>query len=127
MVSTISVFQCNLMFTNPSRLFQDFQNLEWFVKRWMICNYDVECILTALNDLYYVEWFVLTWIICTCNIEYLLTKSKNLNCCWMIWTVQWNFVLENIPQIIASDVFLPEYPNNEHCPIRKTSLWKFLW
>ena len=45
------------------------QNVEWFVQRWMICNYDDECILTTLNDLctiydtlnalYYVEWFVL--------------------------------------------------------------------
>ena len=30
-----------------------------FLKRWIICNYDAECILTTLNDLYYIESFVL--------------------------------------------------------------------
>ena len=52
MVSTISVFYYTLMFINPARLFHDFQNFEWFVQGWMICNYDAECILTTLNDLY---------------------------------------------------------------------------
>ena len=52
-----------------------------FSERWLICNYDVECILTTLNDLYtvyetlndlqYVEWFVLSWIICTYNDEWI--------------------------------------------------------
>ena len=65
MVPTISVFHFTLMFINPARLFHDFQNVEWFVQRWMICNDDVECILTTLNDLYYVEWFMLRWMICT--------------------------------------------------------------
>ena len=69
MMSTKSVFHCILMFINPARLFHDFQNFEWFVQRWMICNYDVECIL-------YVQWFVLRWMIYTkLNILYLQ--------CWM--------------------------------------------
>ena len=76
-------------------------------KRWMICNYDVECILTTLNDLYYVEWFVLTWIFCICNVECVLTMLKDLHCCWMIWRVQWNFLLENMPWKIASEFSLP--------------------
>ena len=108
MVSTISAFHCTLMFINPARLFHDFQNVEWFAQRWMICNYDVECILTTLNDLYYVEWFVLTWIFCSCNVEEcVLTMLKDLPCCWMIWRVQWNFLLENILLKIASEFSLP--------------------
>ena len=69
MVSSISVFQCTLMFINPAWSFHDFQNVEWFMQRWMICNYDVECIFTTLK-------FVLRWMICTnFNILYLQ--------CWM--------------------------------------------
>ena len=79
-----------------------------FSKRWMICNYNVECILTTLNDLYtiydtfnalhYVELFVLLWIIYTYKVLGLLGK---------IWTVHWNFLLEVIPQKIASELSLP--------------------
>ena len=95
------------MFINPAQLFLDFQNLEWFVQRWMICNYDVECILTTLNELYYVEWFVLTWIFCTSNVECVLTMLKELHCCSMIWRVQWNFLLENILRKIPLEFSLP--------------------
>ena len=94
LVSSISVFHCTLMFINLARLFHHFQNVEWFVLRWMICNYDDECNLTTLNDLYmiydtlnylyYVEWFVLSWIICTYKVEYILTTLNNLHCCWVI-------------------------------------------
>ena len=78
-----------------------------FSKYWMIC--------TELNDLYlrsrmyfnYVEWFVLTWRFCTCNVECVLTLLKDLHCCWMIWRVQWNFLLENIPRKIALEFCLP--------------------
>ena len=41
-----------VMFKNSARLFPDFRNVEWFVQRWLNCNYDVECISTTLNDLY---------------------------------------------------------------------------
>ena len=64
MVPTLLVFHCTLII-NPARLFHNFQNVQWFVHRWMICNYDVKRILTTLNDLYCVEWFTLRWIICT--------------------------------------------------------------
>ena len=111
---TRSVFHFALMFVNPARLFDDFQIVEWFLQRWMICNYDVECILATLNDLYtiydtlnalhYVEWFVLSWIIWTYNVECVLTTLKDLHFCWMIWTVLWNFLLENIPWKIASEL-----------------------
>ena len=78
-----------------------------FSKRWMICNDDVECILTTLNDLYYAEWFVPSWIFCICNFEFVLTILKDLRCCSMIWMVQWNFLLENIPWNIVSEFSLP--------------------
>ena len=68
LVSIISVFHCTLII-NSARSFHNFENVEWFVQHWMICNYDAECILTTLNDLYFVEWFVLSWIICICNVE----------------------------------------------------------
>ena len=67
-------------FSTVSRLFHDFQN---------------------------VEWFVLSWITCICNAECVLTTLKDLHYCWMIWTVQRNFLLENIPQKIASEFSLP--------------------
>ena len=35
------------MFINPAQLFHNFQNVEW-----LIYNYNVECILTTLNDLH---------------------------------------------------------------------------
>ena len=98
-----------------------------FSKRWMICNYDVECILTTLNDLSYVEWFVLTWIFCICNVECVLTMLKDLPCCWMIWRVQWNFLLENILWKIASGFSVPwklqpcSLPN-EKIPLVETPL-----
>ena len=85
MVSTISIFQCTLMFKNPTQLFHNFQNVEW--SPHLICNYDVECNLTTLNDLYTiydtlrdlycVEWFVLSWIICTYNEK----------CFWLRWNI----------------------------------------
>ena len=106
MVFTISVVHFTLTFINPARLFHHFQNVEWFAQCWMICNYDVERILTTLNDFYYVEWFVLTWIFCTCNVECVSTMLKDLHCCWMIWRVQWNFILENIPWKIDSEFSL---------------------
>ena len=40
------------MFIDPARLFHFFQKVESFVQRLMICNYDVECILSTLNDLH---------------------------------------------------------------------------
>ena len=62
-----------------------------YSERWMICSYNVECILTTLNDLYriydtfndlyYVEWFVPSWIICTYNDECVLTTLKYLHGC----------------------------------------------
>ena len=112
MMSTKSVFHCILMFINPARLFHDFQNFEWFVQRWMICNYDVECILYMFSDLYYVEWFILTWIFCTCNLECVLTMLKDLHCYWMTWRVQWNFLLEDIPRKVASE-FSPPWKSQQ--------------
>ena len=100
-----------------------------FSKRWMICNYDVECILTTLNDLYYVEWFVLTWKFCTCNVECFLTMLKDLHCCWMIWwfggfneTSFWKISSRKLSRNLLSH----ENPNNEHCPLKKPPLWKLL-
>ena len=122
MVSTISVFHCTLMSINPASLFHDFQNVEWFVQCWMICNCDVECILTTLNDLYNVEWFVLTWIFCTCNVECVLTMLKDLHCYWMVWRVQWNFLLENIPRKIASEFSLSWKSLQWTLPHEKTPL-----
>ena len=81
MVSTISVFHCTLMFINHARLFHDFQNVEWFAQRWMICNYNVECMLTTLNDLYYVEWFVLT-----CRLVQYFALAT-LNVFWIYWKI----------------------------------------
>ena len=106
------------MFINLARLFHDFQNVEWFVQCSIICSYDVECILTTLNDLYYVEWFVLTWVNCTCNAECVLTMLKDLHCCWMIWTVQWNLPLETSPGKLPGNFLYHENHNNEHCPIK---------
>ena len=120
MVSTIKVFHCTLMFIDPARLFHDFQNVEWFAQRWMICNYDVERILTTLNDFYYVEWFVLTWIICTCNVECVLIKLKDLHCCWMIGTVQWNSSWKIFSRKFPWNFLSHKNHNNEHCPIRKS-------
>ena len=91
---------------NPAWLFHDFQNVKWFVQHWMICNYNVDGILTTLNNLYYVEWCAPTWIICASNVECVLTMLKDLHCCWMIWTDRWNFLLENIPRKIASEFSL---------------------
>ena len=93
-----------------------------FSKRWMICNYDVECILTTLNDLYYVEWFVLTWKFCTCNVECFLTMLKDLHCCWMIWRVQWNFLLENILPKITSEFTFPRKSKQWALPLEETPL-----
>ena len=136
MVSTISVFHCTLMFTNPAQLFHDFRKVEWFVQRWMICNYYVECILTLLvdlytiydtfNALYYVEWFVLSWIICNYNVESVLTTLKDLCSCWMIWTVQWNFPLENIPPKVVSELSLPWKSQQWPLTHQKIPLWKFV-
>ena len=122
------------MFINPAQLLHDFQNVEWLVQRWMICNYDVKCILTTLNDLYtiydtlnalhYVEWFALTWIICNYNVGCVLTTLKDLHCCWMIWTVQWNFPWKIFPKTFPRNFLLHENPNNEHRPIRKPPLMK---
>ena len=84
-----------------------------FSKRWMICR--------TFNDLqlrstmyfnyvewfYYIEWFALNLIFYTCNVKCVLTKLKDLHCCWLIWSVQWNFLLENIPQKTASEFPLP--------------------
>ena len=123
MVSTVSVFHFTLVFINPARLFHDSQIVEWFVQRWMICNYDVKCILTTLNDFYYVEWFVLTWIFCTWNVECVLTMLKDLRCCWMIWRVKWNFLLENIPWKVALEFSFPwksqqcSLPNEQTPPV----------
>ena len=87
MVSTLSVFRSSLMFINPAQLFHNFQSVEWFAQHWMICNYDVKCILTALTDLftvndtfnalYYVEWFVLSWM-CFEYIERFALLLNNL-------------------------------------------------
>ena len=107
MVSTISVSHCTLIFVNPARLFHDFENVEWFVQRCMIWNDDVEDILTTLNDLYYVEWFLLTWIFCTCIVECVLTLLKDLHSCWMIWRVQWSFLLEKYPLENCLGIFSP--------------------
>ena len=62
-------FPLYTLIINPARLFHD-QNIEWFVRCWMICNYDVKRILTTLDDLYCVEWFIPRWIICT-NLNHL--------------------------------------------------------
>ena len=104
-----------------------FQNVEWFLQRWTIFNYNAEYILTTLDDLYtiydtlnalyYFEWFVLSWLICTCNVECVLTALKDLHSCWMIWTVEWNFLLVNIPWKIASELSLTW----------KFEQWTLLW
>ena len=57
-------FSLYTLIINPARLFHD-QKIEWFVRCWMICNYDVKHILTTLDHLYCVEWFIPRWIICT--------------------------------------------------------------
>ena len=131
MVSSISIFHCTLMFINLARLFHHFQNVGWFALRWIICNYYVECVLTTLNDLhtiygtlndlYYVEWFVLSWIICTHKVECILATLKNFHYCWMIWTVQWNFLLENISRKIAFEISLPWKSQQWTLPHKKIS------
>ena len=105
---------------------------------------DLHTICDTWNALYfvewydYVEWFMLTWIICTYNVECsyknenknihailknvecILTTLKDLHCCRMIWMVQWNFFLENIPRKIARlprNFLSHENPHNEHCHI----------
>ena len=124
MLSTILVFYCTL-FINPARLFHDFQNIQWFVQLWMICNWDIECILTTLNDLYYVEWFVLTWIILleTLNVFWLCWKT----CTGVEWFGQFNetFSWKISPGKLPRNFLSHENPNNELCPIRKPPLWKF--
>ena len=124
MVSTISVFHCTLMFINPARLFHDFQYVEWFVQRWMICNYDV--VITIHNyyvewfvhDLWYVECFALRWMICT--------KLNNLYLQrWMCFDHVERFAL--LLNDLYSSMKLPrnflshKNPHNEHCPIRNPS------
>ena len=107
MVSIISVFHCTLVI-NPARLFHNFQNVECLVLRWMICNYDIECILITLNDLYYVEWYALSWIICICictNVEWFGRFNE---------TYSWQISPGKLPQNFLSH----ENPNYEHCPIR---------
>ena len=132
MVSNTSVFHCTLMFINRARLFHYFQNVKWFALRWIICHDDVECILITFNDLYtiydtlnylyYFQWFVLSWIICTYKIESVLAKLKDLHCCWMIWTVQWNFLLENISRNIALEISLLWKSQPWTLPHKKTPL-----
>ena len=136
MVSNTSIFHCTLMFINLARLFHYFQNVNWLVLRWIICNYDIECILITfnnlytiydtLNDLYYFQWFVLSWIVCTYKIESVLAKLKDLHCCWMIWTVQRNFLLGNISRNIALEISLLWKSQPWTLPHEKTPLWKHL-
>ena len=122
MVSAISVFQRTLMFIDPTQLFHNFQNVEWFVQRLMNCNYDVERILTTLNDLCHVEWFALIWIICTCNVECVSTTLKDLHCFWVIWTVQLNFLLRNTSLNVVSDFSLPRKSKKCTLPRKKAPL-----
>ena len=89
------------------------------MQRWMISNYDVEFILTTLNDLYYVESFVLTWIFCTCNVE-------RVWLCWKIYTVVESLGGFNetssckiSPGKLPRAFLSHENPNNEHCPVIK--------
>ena len=125
-VSTILVFQCTLII-NPARLFHNFQNVRWFVKLWMICNYDAKCILTTLN-LYYVEWFVLSWIIYLhwqCGMCFWLRRKT---CTVVEWfgqfneTSSWKISPGKFPHNFLSH----ENSNYEHCSVRKSPLWKFL-
>ena len=106
------------MFIYTTRLFHDFQYADWFAQRWVICNYDVECILTTfnglyticdmLNTLYYVERFVLSWIICTYNVECVLTTLKDFHWCWMTRTVvkrfetsSWKILPRKLPKTFS--------------------------
>ena len=95
-----------------------------FSKHWLTCNYDAECILTTLNDLYYVEWFVLSWVICIYNVECFFDYVDRfaLLFCWMIWTVQWNFLPKNITRKIASEFSLPWKPQLWTLPHKKSLL-----
>ena len=89
---------------------------------------------TTLNSLYtvydtlhalcYVEWFALSPIVCTYNVECVWTTQKDMHCCWMIWTVQWNFLLENIPWRIASEVSLPWKSQQRTLSHKKSPLLK---
>ena len=80
----------------------------------------------------YVKWFVLRWMICTnlnnftWNVECVLTMLKDLHWCWMVWTVQWNFLLENIPRKIASEFSLPWKSQQWTLPHKKTPLVEIL-
>ena len=123
MVSTISVFHCTLMFINHARLFHDFQNVEWFAQRWMICNYNVECMLTTLKDLYYVEWFVLTCRL----VQYFVLAT--LNVFWIYWkiciVIEWFGGFNEIsfrkisPRRLPRNFLSHANSNNEHCPMKK--------
>ena len=119
MVPTLVVFYCTLII-NPARLFHNFQNVQWFVHCWMICNYDVKRILTRLNNLYCVEWFTLRWIICTNLNNLYLQRWICFDYVEKFAQLLNDFLLENIPRKIAWEFSLLWNPNSEHCPIRKT-------
>ena len=126
MMSTKSVFHCILTFINPARLFHDFQNFEWFVQRWMICNYDVECIL-------YVQWFVLRWMIYT-NLNILYLQR------WMCFDYVERFALllndlegsmklppgKYPPESCLRIFSLMKIPTMNIAPWKKNPLWKLL-
>ena len=122
-------FPLYTLIINPARLFHD-QNIEWFVRCWMICNYDVKRILTTLDDLYCIEWFIPRWIICT-NLNNLYLQRWMCfvyveKCAQLLNDLDGSsFLLENIPRKTASEFSLLWNHNNEHYPIRKPPLWKF--
>ena len=47
---------------------------------------------------------------------------KDLHCYLIIWTVQWNFLLENIPQKIASEFSLSWKSQQWTLPYKKTPI-----
>ena len=90
------------------------------ISRYVNNSYDT--MNDTMNALYYVKWFALSWIIYTHKFQCILNMVKDLHCCWMIWTVQLNFLQENIPRMIASELSLLGKSQQRTLPHKKTSL-----
>ena len=92
------------------------------ISRYVNNSYDT--MNDTMNALYFVEWFVLSWIIYTQKVQCILNTSNDLHCCWMIWSVKLNFLQENIPRMIASELSLLGKSRQWTLPHKKTSLMK---